>query len=62
MDAFDYLDKEINKEIRNIEDGLGSGVAKDYAEYQNLCGKIRGLLAAQDIILDLKKRTEQNDE
>lgn len=62
MDAFDYLESEINKEITSIEDALSAGNAKDYAEYQHLCGKIRGLLAAQAIILDLKKRTEQDDE
>lgn len=62
MDAFDYLESEVNKDIKSIEDALSAGNAKDYAEYQYLCGKIRGLLAAQAIILDLKKRTEQDDE
>ncbi len=62
MDAFDYLESEVNKEIKSIEDALSSGKAKDYADYQHLCGKIRGLLTAQAIIIDLKKRTEQDDE
>lgn len=62
MDAFDYLQSEINKEIESIQNALSAGSAKDYAEYQHLCGKIRGLLAAQAIVLDLKKRTEEDDE
>jgi hypothetical protein len=41
---------------------LGTGAAKDYAEYQNMCGKIRGLLTAQIELSDLKKNLENSDE
>ena len=43
-------------------EGLGTGAAKDFAEYQNMCGKIRGLLTAQMELNDLKKNLENSDE
>lgn len=45
-----------------IKESLVAGAAKDYAEYQNLCGKYRGLLTAQSNLNDLKERMEKDDE
>jgi hypothetical protein len=56
--ALEYLDKKYSDEIRVIEESLGAGVAKDYAEYQNLCGVIRGLLTAQREINDLLRKVK----
>ena len=36
--------------------------AKDYAEYQKLCGEIRGLSMAEGFILDLAKQMEFSDD
>lgn len=58
----EYLSKKIQEEIQAIEENLARGAAKDYAEYQNLCGVIRGLLTAQREINDLlRKLKEHND-
>jgi hypothetical protein len=62
MDAFDYLSTQIRDEMDAIKEGLAAGAAKDYAEYQHLCGKIRGLLTAQSKLDDLKERMENSDE
>lgn len=62
MDAFDYLTSQIQEEIVAIKESLSAGAAKDFAEYQNLCGKIRGLLIAQAKMTDLKERMEKDDE
>lgn len=62
MDAFDYLLSQFKEEADAIKESLSAGSAKDFSEYQHLCGKIRGLLIAQAKILDLKERMEQNDE
>lgn len=62
MDAFDYLLTKLSEEIKSIEYNIARGSAKDYAEYQHLCGKVRGLLVAEDLITDLQKKMENNDE
>ena len=49
-------------EIKVLQESLGSGVAKDYAEYQNLCGVIRGLLTAQREINDLLRQVKDYDD
>ena len=62
MNELDAILKEINDTVANLQDYLGRGTAKDYAEYQNICGKISGLLSTRRYIEDLKKYTEQSDE
>ena len=62
MDAFDLLRAQIKEEVEAMGASLSAGNAKDYAEYQYLCGKIRGLLIAQDLIIDLKERMETSDD
>lgn len=58
----EYLDKKYSDEIRHIEESLGAGAAKDYAEYQNLCGVIRGLLTAQREINDLLRKVKDYED
>lgn len=62
MSELEYLVKQIALEVDAIQRAVASGIAKDYAEYQHLCGKLRGLLVAEDIIKDLQKRMEETDE
>ena len=62
MDELDYLLSKISEEVKSIEETVARGSAKDYADYQHLCGKLRGLLIAEGIITDLQKRMEENDE
>jgi hypothetical protein len=60
--VLDLLSKKYTEEIRAIEESLGAGAAKGYAEYQNLCGVIRGLLTAQREINDLLRRVKEHDD
>ncbi len=62
MDAFDYLSSQLREELEAVKESLAAGSAKDYAEYQHLCGKIRGLLTAQSKLNDLKERMDNSDE
>jgi len=62
MTELEYLLDQIATEIDAIQQNVSTGIAKDYAEYQNQCGKIRGLLVAEDLIKALKKRMEKDDE
>jgi hypothetical protein len=60
--VLDYLRGKLQEELESVEESLAQGVAKDYAEYQNLCGVIRGLLTAQREINDLLRRVKEHDD
>ena len=58
----DHLLKQVDVRVRDLEESLGTGVAKDYADYQQTCGQITGLLSVRMYITDLKKNLENFDE
>ena len=58
----DYLSDQIEERRTTIEQHLGRGAAVSYEEYQKLCGVIQGLDTAKQIIADLAKRMEIEDE
>jgi len=58
----EHLLKQVDAKVRDLEESLGTGVAKDYAEYQKTCGMITGLLSVRLYITDLKKNMENFDE
>ena len=60
--ALTYLRDRLQEEVKSVEESLAQGVAKDYAEYQNLCGVIRGLLTAQREINDLLRKLKDDDD
>ena len=62
MNAFDVLVQELDKELVQKRDWVASGQAKDFADYQRMCGEIHGLLIARQEILDLKQKMEHSDE
>lgn len=50
-------------DLRDDQQGfLAAGRAADYAEYRHVCGIIRGLTSAEQIIKDLVLRLERDDE
>lgn len=62
MTELDYVINKISDEIKSLEYSVARGSAKDFGEYQHLCGKIRGLLVAEEIVKALKERLENSDE
>jgi hypothetical protein len=54
--------KDIQGKKQQIVEVVATSAAKDYAEYQKLCGEIRGLSIAEGYILDLVKHMEQSDD
>jgi hypothetical protein len=60
--ALDLLVKQIDLNIKQIEEDLGAKSAKSYDEYCNKCGVITGLLTARRNIADLTKTMENSDE
>jgi hypothetical protein len=59
--VLEYLRKKFDEEIKVIEEELGRGALKDFAEYQGLCGVIRGLLTAQREVNDLLRKMKDYD-
>ena len=60
--AFDVVIKELSERRDAITQALTAGSAKDFAEYKNMCGEIRGLSVAHAIITDLVRQMEISDE
>ena len=54
----DVFLEEIREQIKTRTDHLSSGAAKDYAEYRDICGFIRGLETADAFLTDLLKKQE----
>ena len=60
--TLEVLLEQITDKRQQIVDAVATNAARDYAEYQKLCGEIRGLSLAEGYILDLLKKLEFSDE
>ena len=60
--VFDLLQKKLQDRIQNLNESVSNGSAKDYAEYRELCGVIRGLRSAQIEVQDLESRTKEDED
>lgn len=60
--ALEYLNTKIDERRKALVESIGDGSAKDFSEYQQLCGQVRGLLAAQFEISDLLRKMKDQDE
>ena len=58
----DVFLNEIREKIKISTDHLSSGAVKDYSEYRDICGFIRGLETADAYLTDLLKKQEYIDE
>lgn len=58
---FDILNKKIEDLKTSYVEALVVGSVKDYADYRELCGVIRGLQTAQREIADLVRRVKESD-
>lgn len=60
--VFDVLTKKINEEISSAQSFLTGGSPKDYANYREVVGLIRGLESSKSYIEDLAKNYMENDD
>jgi hypothetical protein len=60
--TFEVLLKQVRDKREQIIEAVSNNAAKDYSEYQKLCGEIRGLSITEGFILDLAKKMEFSDE
>lgn len=54
------LHNKMSSRIEQLEQWLSAGTAKDYAEYQGVCGKIQGLLEACRYTIELNTEIEED--
>ncbi len=59
---FEILVREISDKVSNLTEHLASGRAKDYAEYREICGKIRALREHEAYVKHLERQHIQGDE
>ena len=57
-----YIAKEIEKLREDQAFHVASGRAADIEEYRSICGVIRGLSLAENVINDLVQKMEKSDE
>jgi hypothetical protein len=60
--SFEYINSKLDERRVELEQHLGRNAAKTYDEYQKLCGFIQGLEFAKQLISDLAKRMETEDD
>lgn len=53
---------QLKEKRQQLTDAVATNACSDFAEYQKLCGEIRGLSIAEGFILDLTKLMEQSDD
>ena len=60
--VIEILEEKIEEQISLLVSSLSDGVAKDYAEYRDMCGAIRGLRTAHRETKDLVRKLKENDD
>ena len=61
MTVFDMLDKKITEHMKSFITVVLDGT-KDFVEYKELCGVLRGLRLAQSEVLDLAQRYKEEED
>lgn len=58
----EYLTAKLTERRVALAEAMAGGACKDYAEYQNCAGQVRGLLAAQYEIDALVQKLKEDDD
>lgn len=62
MEALELLNRRLEERKQMSLAALGQGSAKDFADYKEVCGLVRGLAAAQMEINDLLRTMKDINE
>lgn len=54
--------RDLLEKMDTMKNEVSRGAAKDFSEYQLMCGEIRGLTTAYNNLVDLVRHLEQDDE
>jgi hypothetical protein len=57
-----YLSNKIREELKVIEEDMAMGHAVDFGAYKYACGIYRGLLMANNIIMEIAQRVEDDND
>ncbi len=60
--VFDVLSDKINEDKSSALQFLGGGGAKDFAQYKEITGLIRGLEACLNYVADLSRNQMEDDD
>jgi hypothetical protein len=60
MTVIDLILEKINERFADVQEDLGSGVAKDFADYRYICGILHGMLAVKRYVEDLNNSLEND--
>lgn len=58
----EYLKGKLDEEVQIQRENLSTGAVKDYAEYREVCGVIRGLLTAHRELNDLLRKVKEHND
>lgn len=61
-DLLRHLSKKVQDELKIIETDMAMGNAVDFGAYKYACGIYRGLLIANNILMETAERMEADDE
>lgn len=61
-DILKYLSTKVQEELKVIESDMAMGKAADYGAYKYACGIYRGLLMANNIIIETAERMQNDDD
>ena len=60
--TLDVVLEQLKDKRQQLVEAVATNSCADFAEYQKLCGEIRGLSLAEGYILDLIKLMEHDDD
>lgn len=61
-DLLRHLSKKMQEELKIIESDMAMGNAEDFGAYKYACGIYRGLLIANNILMETAERMEADDD
>lgn len=61
-DLLKHLSKKIQTELKVIEEDMAMGKAVDFGAYKYACGIYRGLMMANNIIIETAQQLEHDDD
>lgn len=62
IDLLKYLSNKVQEELKVIEADTVMGKAKDFGDYKYACGIYRGLLMANNLLMETAQRMEQDND
>ena len=61
-DVLKHISDKIQEERLRMAEDMSMGKAKDFGDYKYACGIIRGLLLANNMIIETSERLENSDD